>query len=110
VSAELEGYTPNPVFGDRLVTSIGGGFDFDSDELVVQLEKDFDINEVPGWAETVPTLVFGRYAPYKNREGNDVFKMNVWGMYVLEKNRVKKQKVVTETVTEEPMKQAQEEW
>ncbi len=104
---ELYGRIPSPNYGDRFCVPLGE-MTLDSEDITIQMEADFDISNVEGWAEGVPCIVFGTYKPYTNKEGKLVRKVVCFGIYVFGKDRVKQE--VQESITTEVAKDMTEKW
>jgi len=89
IRGKLYGLRANAMYGDRYTLPVGEDYDPERREIDVQLAKDFDMNQVRGFVEGVPCLIWGNYQPYEDKlTKNKVEKVQASGIYVLEKERI----------------------
>lgn len=86
-------YDPNPTYGDRFYIQSDENnlsLDVDSDEIIVQISKDFPMAQVEGFTDKtlVKCCFIGQYRPYTSKDGKLVKKIQAFGVYVQKEDRV----------------------
>lgn len=109
---EIRGYTPNPKYGDRFTIPLGDAFSFDTEDLIIQLEPDFNLyDNTEGWSTNVKCLIFGTYKPYVDKKTQKlVKKISATGLYVMKRDRVASSNQKQTVITEDETKNIQQEW
>jgi len=60
------------------------------DQYTVKFPQGFDVHTVDGFNLGIPCVIFGKYAPYQNKEtGATVKQIEATGLYVMQKDRPK---------------------